>query len=565
MTGRAQLLQQALAWHRAGRLTEAERAYRTVLARDPANADALNLLGVLIAGQGQREAGLALLDRAAAAAPALATVHHNRATVLAALGRLAEAEQAYRRAIALKPDHVDAYLDLGVLLHRAGDVAAAAACFRDVLRLAPADARAQYNLGRALADAGQFEAAEAALHAALQLTPDAPDVGIALAKVYADTGRTMPAVALLRQIVGAAPDNALAWTNLGVYLAAADDHDGALAAFDRALALDPDNPTARINRGLARLVCGRLGPGWDDYWVRADSTGSFRFRKLDLPWPRWRGEPLAGADVFVWAEQGLGDEILFATQLAEIAAEAGRCVFGCSPRLVKLFRRALPRAEVVPLDTALADLAGENFHYQTALQDIGRWRRRSFAAFPNRAASLTADPAAVVRARAQYCAEFGTDRRLVGFSWRSFAAHVGDDKTPPFDTWRALAARPEVQLVHFQYGPPGQIAADLARLEALCGLRPAPALVDVSHDDFADVAAHLAAMDAIISVSNTTAHLGGALGVPTLVVVPAGRARLWYWFKHGTYSPWYRSVRLARAPAAGAVDSLTAFLAGLAL
>jgi tetratricopeptide (TPR) repeat protein len=335
--------------------------------------------------------------------------------------------------------------------------------------------------------------------------------------------------------------------NLGSYLSHADDFAGAEHAYRQALDIAPSSAATRVNLAVAQFTQGQLDEAWDDYAVRAESKGSFAFRKLDLPWPPWLGEPLDNKKILIWGEQGLGDEVLFASIIPEIAAEAGLCIFGCSKRLVKVFQRSFPKAIVESLDDVLATQSERDFDYQISALDLGRWRRRKLSAFSNHGAYLKADLAAVERARSCWKAKTQAgSKKLVGFSWRSFAPHVGDKKTPRPEFWSELLDAETHTLVSLQYGQPNQIASECLALGRSLGqtIHFDP-MVNLSAD-MDDAIAHIAAMDCLVTVSNSTAHLSAALGVPTIVVVQSGKARLWYWFKDGYFSPWYPSVRLVR-------------------
>lgn len=538
-------LSQAVTLHRAGRLMEAEAGYRAVLTTNPDNADALHLLGLVRQSQGAVDEALELIERSLKTGPRNAAAHFNKANLLAQLGRAADAVKAYRKAIDLRPGDADPRLNLGVLLYHEGDLQGAAQAFRAMVAKVPADPRGYYNLGKVLAEMGEAPDAEAALRKALALKPGDTECLITLAKLFADTGRLTDAIDTGRAAVAGAPENATAAANLGSYLADADAHAAALEMYDRALAVDPEHAGARVNRALSHLVHGRFAQGWEGYGARAQSEGGFKFLKLDLPWPRWAGEALEGKRIFIWNEQGLGDEILHAGMLGDLLASGAQCVVGCAARLLTLLRRSFPSIIFEPLEDVLADVTRWRFDYHVASFDIGRWLRSSFQAFPNRAAYLRADDEAVRRLRARYQAA-APGKLLVGLSWRSRAPHVGGLKTPLTDVWAPLFERRDVQLVSVQYGPAVEIENDIARFHERFGAAP---LID-SHVDHAgaldDSAAQIGAVDLVVSVSNTAAHLGGSLGVPSWIVVPTGKARLWYWFKDGAYNPWYRSVRCVR-------------------
>ncbi len=539
-------LEMAVALHRNGRLAEAEVAYRSVLKNQPRNADALNLLGVVLHARGQLdEAGLSF-DQAIKSAPKLASIHFNRARLRADQARQDAAIKDYRKAIELEPAYADARLNLGVLLFAAGDLNGAVIAFRLMTQKCPKDQRGFYNFGRSLATLKRWEEAEAAYNKALQIDDKYVDALVMLAKLYADTYQAPRAVDTIRRVLAIAPQNALALTNLGTYLSQCDQFEDAIQSFDSALTVKPGDASAIVNRGLASLVCGQLASGWDGYASRAETDGEFKFARPNFRWPVWRGEDLKDRTLLVWGEQGFGDEILYASVIPDIAERAGAVTFACSPRLVSLFQRSFPRVSVVPHDSIAALKATARFDYHSSVIDLGRWYRRSFGSFPNRRAFLFPEQNAVAAVRKSHQERIGQSKRLIGFSWRSMAPHIGAQKTPNLDFWSPLFQLPNSEIIDLQYGSEAELAADRSGFEQAfrVGLFRDRGLPESSN--FTALANHIAALDLVVTVSNTTAHLCGALGVPTIVVVAQGKGRLWYWFRIGAYSPWYPNLRIAR-------------------
>lgn len=176
--------------------------------------------------------------------------------------------------------------------------------------------------------------------------------------------------------------------------------------------------------------------------------------------------------------------------------------------------------------------------------ELGRFFRRDITAMPVRPAWLQADPQRTAHWR-QWLATRFPGKRCVGISWRSTRHLLGDSKSIPLPELQPLLAREDFVCIDLQYG---DTTADAGQLRAATGLalQRAPGL-DISND-IDDLAALIAALDAVVSCSNTTAHIAGALGVPTRVLLPGSRYVLWYWGHDGERTPWYPSLRLFRGP-----------------
>ncbi len=474
MSAAVDLVTRAMDHHRHGRLAEAEAGYRNTLRLDPHNPDALHLLGVIVAGQGDAAQGVDLILRALARNPNSKEAHLNLANIHASALRMGEAEHHFREAYRRDKTNADAANGLGgSFLHR---------------------------------------------------------------------GRYGEAEPYLREALALAPTSAPVLLNMGMLMDATGRFDEALGFYDRILALYPEHIDAHFHRGLALLVRGQFAEGWPEYaWrVRSKHTPTFFGR---FPFPYWRGEPLAGRKILVWTELGPGDETLAATMIPDLLAAGATVLLLCSPRMAPLFARSFPSAHVIaagetPRDPSIT----QGIAFQASLGELGAVLRPAFESFPRQCAPLKADPDRTAILRARYQAA-SPGAKLVGISWRSKNVRIEDAKSIPLEAWTPILKRPGVTFVSLQYG---DVAQDVAHAERDPGVR---ILVDPQIDPLAnldDCAAQIAAMDLVISVSNTTVHLAGALGRPIWALIPSNHGRLWYWFLERPDSPWYPSAHLFR-------------------
>ena len=562
------LLAQGVTLQNSGRIDEADVIYDKILKVDRRNGDALNLKGLIAHQRGQHGEALALFDRAAKAYPAFADIPFNKGTVLAALGRNDAAIAAYSQAIKIRADHVGARLNLGQMLHASGRVHEAIASFREMTRLFPGDARGFYNLGVCLEKAVPKETSPtardaiakeglAALTHALKLDPNNAESHAALSTLHFHLGNYAQAIACIKTAIALRPTWASAWQTLGGALEAIGDRHGALDAYERALALDPNHISATINRDMTYLALGRFAAGWNGYLRRFESS-DFPFSERRWPWPAWNGEDLSDKNILIWCDHGVGDQILFAAMLPEIAARARSCVIECEERLVPLYRRSFPGLEIVPkTQAAVTALLARTFDYQRSLLDLGRWLRPSLNAFPNYRAVLRADSTQTADMRARYRHE---GSKLIGISWHSVNPTVGHQKSLKLADFAPLLQTPGLTFVNLQYG---DVTAELTEVARDLDV---PILQDPSVDSLKDLdgfAAQISALDAVVTVSNTAAHMAAALGVPTCIYVPDGSKRLWYWLDKGAFSPWYRSTRLWRETGPSAMAAIARVLPSL--
>ncbi|HCX15171.1 MAG TPA: hypothetical protein DGZ24_07635, partial [Rhodospirillaceae bacterium] len=326
--------------------------------------------------------------------------------------------------------------------------------------------------------------------------------------------------------------------------------------YDNALNLDPNNIEALVNRGLAQLAGGHLAKGWDEYARRFESSHAL-YTKRQWPWPVWQGTSLESKSILVWSDQGIGDEILYGGMIPEIIRTAGSCTVECAPRLVPLYQRSFPEAEIIPLDTQTTDnLRRRSFDYHSSAIDLGRWCRRSFGDFPNRGHYLVADSLRTKQLRQRYLGQTTRKTKLMGLSWRSINPLIGREKSIDLEYFAPILKTHNIQWVNLQYGDTQREVEQVNKVSGV-QLISDPEINSLSNLDSA--AAQISALDGLITISNTTAHLSAALGVPTLLLLPDRKKSLWYWFSHGFYSPWYRSVSVVRGETSYLISKVSDF------
>jgi tetratricopeptide (TPR) repeat protein len=567
--------------------------FRNALAIRPGYAEAHNNLGICLKSAGQLDLAFDHFQKAVAVSPNLAEGRMHLGSMLLARGAHEDAAEHFLAVLRITPDNFDALVNLGrcrlelghadhaldhfraaielrddpvtalagagLALRRLGRTDEAERHFRNALELKPSSVESLVGLGNLLVGVGRAEEAIALFLRAIEIKPNAPQPPNNLGLALGQLGRFDEAIAAFEQALEIAPDYADALNNLGNVQNAAGKFKLAERSYRRAIEIDPESPGAHQNFGMAQLLQGDFARGFDEY--------EWRWRSVEAPTrpltqPLWRGEPLAGHGIVVWGEQGIGDEFMLGTVLPDVIAAADHCVFECEHRLVTLFRRSLPGATVIARGNPPApEATARDVDLQAPLGSLCRWLRRGESEFAPPRAYLVADATKSDACRERYRA-LG-DGLKVGIAWHSKTPRWGLVKSAPLAQWQAVLKVPGVDFFNLQYGDVGQ---EISAVEEALGVSIHQDREIDQMTDLDGFAAQIDALDLVISISNTTVHIAGALGKPVWTLLP--QVPDWRWQLGRTDSLWYPRMRLFRQPAHGAwqpvLENVAAELSGRA-
>lgn len=552
------------------RAEEAIPHLREVIALRPGDAQAHNNLGVALKSAERSEDAMGAYSEAIRLKPDYAEAHVNLATLLFSLKRYGESISHAQKAISLNPGLAEAHLAFGNSLQAENRIDEALGAFDRVIALQPNRPEAYANAGVALAGGGYYKRAIPLLERAIALQPDtfalyfqlasclyltarheeahavaergfartpahlSVDDEIAVGSFLQEANRHEEAGAHFQKAIEQDPNSAGGHLGYGRALEIAGRHKEALYHFDRAIELTPDNDMLLWNKAIVCLSLENFSEGWKLFEKRFSERVLFATPRNHAA-PRWNGGKLSGA-LAVWGEQGLGDQIIYASMLSDVSKDVASLILEVEPRLIPLFVRSFPKASVRALSD---DPAGSQADAHVPFGGLGEFYRRQKSDFPQRA-YLSADSARTDALRRRLSA---AGKVSVGVSWRSANQRFGIHKTARLQDLHQIFSRPDIQLIDLQYG---DTSAERDNVRQEYG-------VEVLHIDEVDntkdidgLAALISACDAVLTVSNTTAHIAGALGKPVWILVPHAQGRLWYWFHERSDSLWYPGARIVR-------------------
>lgn len=552
----------------AGKLDEAAELLAQACRAQPGSAPHHFNLGLVLQQSHRYADALAAFDATLQISPEAAPVHHQRGLALKNLDRLDEALHAYDQAIARQPAFTAALNNKATVLRRLGRYREAVDGYREALEHSPDHAEIWSNLGLALSCAHQQAQALQAFERARALGDQTPETLMNIGVMLNELHRPGEALPFLSDAVLAMPQDASARLNLGNALAGLDRMDEALAHFhhvlehhghndadaalnianalrdtercdealgwyQRALDNGAPNDLVRWNRSLCLLSLGRYQEGWRDYEARrrlpALGNGPRSFTQ-----PQWSGEPVAGKTVLLHAEQGFGDTIQFCRYAKHVSALGARVVLEVQPPLLELLAclegvdEWIAQGQPLPAFDLHCPLMSLPLALGTVVETI-----------PATAPYLQADTALAAHWRNTL---HRPGRLQVGVAWAGNPDNWNDRRRSiPFEQFRA--ALPE--------------SADFWSLQKSTpqtqGSSGAPVRI-FERTEFAHTAAQIMALDLVVTVDTSLAHLAGALGRPVWILLP--RPADMRWLLERNDSPWYPSARLLRQHQQGQWDGV---------
>lgn len=561
----AQHLNQAESAMKRGQGQQAIAHYQAAHQAAPDNPLILRLLGSTLSALGQAEVALDCLQHALALAPSDPENHHELGLHYSALGQAESAIESYERAIDLQPDCADFHFNLGNAHYVLGQAEAAREAFRQATTLDPKLAAAHFNLGQVAQDGsdhltaaqaykravdldfhyvdalvnlgltlkelGETDLTQECFELILQKQPGHPMAGVNLAKFYLEQNNPPASEAACRAVLEAHPTHAEALLNLGVALQSQNRPLEAITAYEEIVAHHPDYPDRQFNLAFAELMAGRWQSGWQHYearWATDNPVFSKRYPTIQ----NWNGETLKGKRLLFFAEQGFGDTLQFC-RFAPLFANAGaNVVVECQPGL-KTMLQSLPNIQlVIEQGETVSDV-----DYKLPMLSAPL----VFGVTPENIPNGTDGRYLTVPAAEGF---EKTDRLKVGLVWAGRDRAVLNNRSLPSALLAKLFEQTESSVEWFS------LQVDEPE-EATRILSAAPNVSRLASriTDFESTARLVSAMDLVVTIDTAMAHLAGALGKSTWVML--SHSPDWRWMLQREDSPWYPNSRLFRQSAPG--------------
>lgn len=559
-------------------LDKAIEIYQRALRAQPDYATAHFNLGMTYKRRNQLNDAIRSLENAIQYNADYDKAHTSLADIYKSREDTAPAIAHYRQALAINPGQINALINLGVSLNAVGETDQAIDCYLKAIKINANIPEAHNNLGKIYRETGRYDQAYACYQRALQINPTYFSALNNMAIVLRDLGQKEEAREICRKMIGLYPEKSDSFVNMGNALLDQLLLDEAIVNYDKAIDIEPDHSEAYCSKGVALKDLGRMDEARDAleqsirispdntlakhnlalvHLLNADyKTGwqmfehRWRDKPKELGWREfpiamWDGSSLHGKRLLVWGEQGIGDEIVYASLYRQLIEQGAQCYFECLPRLVPLFERSFPEAIVVakkvPADQRLVD---QDIDFQIPAASLMRFLLRSLDKGENRESYLKVNEDLAQSLRQHY--QGNSQKKLVGIGWRTSHASLNPRYDVPLSWFDELLKIPNVQFVNLQYGDHQQELSESFQRTGVEIFKD-PNIDPL--DDMDAFAAQVSAMDLVISIVTSTAVTASAVGTPVWGIVP--KVSEWRWGNNSDHCLWFPSMPLFRQQARG--------------
>jgi tetratricopeptide (TPR) repeat protein len=474
----------------------------------------------------------------------------NLAWNLYQVGNFRESIHICEKILEDQPGNFDALSLAGRLSYQIKKYDAAIKYFEKALIIKPDDANTYNNLGLSFQEQGKLDEAVIYYEKATQLDSNLDAAYYNLGNTFKDKGKLVEAITCYQRALQLNPDYTQVYTNLAVAFRRNGMFNEAVACHQKVLQLNPNDAEEHSNLALTYLTFGNFREGWQEHEWRW-KTEYFRQYQRSFSQPLWDGLPLNGKTLLIYSEQGVGDEIMFASCLQDAIEQIGVCIVECDKRLIPIFSRSFPKAAFIErvknTDDYLSQLPQTDM--AISIGSLPKFFRNDFNAFPRKSYLIPdVDRVCAWRNRLKILGE----GLKIGISWRGGTQPIVKlQRSMKLEQWDRLFSLSGIHFINLQYG------------DCEKELREAKDKLNVTVQDWEDIdplkdldnfAAQISALDLVISVDNSTVHMAGGLGRRVCVLLPFSPD--WRWMLNREDSPWYPTVRLFRQPSPGDWESV---------
>ena len=468
----------------------------------------------------------------------LAGPYYNMGIILKRLGRIEEAVECYKKAILLKPDYVQAYNNLGIVYKDRKQYEKAIKMFMKAKEIQPDHQNSYYNLALIKKEQGLDEEASEIFLKVLELNPEHTEAKYNISLLKKNEGSLEEAKRYLQEILISDQKNENAAKELAVVFGEMGNFNKAISSLKKLIAHNPKNRSLFHGLGLCLLTIGEFKEGWKAIELRWEEENNEIAAWFKRAKETWIGEKTEKNVILYTNRQGIGEDILFLSLLPEVQQMCSSLSVYIDPRLHSLCRRAMPDINFVK---DIDELQNVDCDYNLPLGSVPGLIRNDISDF-NRTVNgyLKADQQRVDAIRKELKLKGKT---VIGISWRSLNTLNQQKKSVRLRDMERMFAGLDVVLVNLQYG---DVADEIKEFKEETGIEVLQCASVDNREDLDGLAALIEACDLVVSTSNVTVHMAGALAKKTWVML--NYVPIYYWLLERTDSVWYPTLTLYRQP-----------------
>lgn len=481
--------------------TEADQLFNYVVSQDPNYGEAWNNLGLALKGLDRFEDALHCIEKAILLNNQYAEAYDNKGLVLIQLERFDEALAQFQIALRLKPDDHEIYNNVGIAFKELRQFDEALKNFNHALELMPAYAEASNNRGLVYQELLKFEEAAIDFNRAIEIDPS-----------YAE-----------------------AYNNRGLLFKDQRLFDKAIQDIKHAFELDPKLIETYFNLSLIYLLKLEFKEGWTCYEKR--KKVSDYLKKTEALNKAYLNQiPEDREPILLHSEQGVGDQIIYLSLLHKLIEWPNPILVQIDPRLIPLFKRSFPTIHFYSDKEALNPGLYKHHALVGSLPKLFRNSKESFLG--QKKSFLTSDQNKTSALREKLLVR---DGYVCGISWKSKNEKFGQFKTASLNDFLPVLKLPSINFLDLQYGETLEERLQLKNEHSITLTK----LEEIDNfNDIDGLASLIDACDFIVTISNVTAHIAGALGKKVFLMVPYEKGKIWYWHDGLKTSLWYPSIEI---------------------
>ncbi len=529
------LINNAINLYKQGDYSSAKYVCLGVLSEFSEYDEALHLMALLAQANNEYEVAVDYYENSLERTPEDSKIHSNYGNLLKKSGMKLQAENHYMKALSLSPCDAETYYNLGLLNHEDGNLETALKFYQKALLLKPQFPLALCNLALVHQQRKDYDQSEKCLGKVLSNSFNSHNAMLNLGLTLKLKGEYREAEKLYKEAIEAKPDFVKAYSNLAVLYHCMGELKKAEKYHEKAITLDHDFADSHWNYAITLLLTGDYLRGWKEYEWRWEAE-SFKETRRFPNASHWDGRQLSGKKLFVYAEQGFGDTIQFIRYMPLLANYGGEVVLEVQPALNKLlqnipgFETIISKGEAIPLDFDYClPLLSLPFVFRTTLDTIPKSHIKNTDAY------IVPDQSVIHNWREKVSSE----KMKVGLCWTGNPRNTYNSvRTCPFELLLPLLDIPNISFYDLQKDKTDLKYQDIGREH--------PDYYDLTQDltDFQDTAGLISALDIIITVDTSIAHLSAAMGKPTWVMV--ANPPDWRYGIDKMDNLWYPTMKLFR-------------------